>query len=87
VTPVEFPEQMVVLAKDQPQYQPLPIHVGEQATATSCWRLSVDELAEIQRTGVIWIQVITFGQGFHPILPHAFKPELAPPIGFVANDG
>jgi hypothetical protein len=30
------------------------------ASSTSCWKLEPEELAEIQRTGVIWVTTTTF---------------------------
>lgn len=40
--PIGFPEQNTVLPKDQPQYQPLPVHreLTLPGTVVSCWRLS-----------------------------------------------
>lgn len=38
----------------------------------SCWKLSPEELAEVQRTGRIWVAVMGVGQP--PILPMALNP-------------
>lgn len=35
----------------------LPVHYDD-GLVVSCWRLSADELAEIQRTGVVWLSII-----------------------------
>lgn len=41
----------------------------------SCWRLSPDEIAEIQRTGVVWLSV--WGRSTHPpVLVTAHKHEV-----------
>lgn len=69
-----------VWAKDQPQYQPLPAHVDDtdQAITTFCWKPTPEELAEINRTGVIWHQVLTFGGRLQPQRLSAEKPKLGP---------
>jgi hypothetical protein len=76
MTPISFAGHTNVLAKDQPQYQPLPVHVGlaPEYRLTSCWELSVEELEQIIRTRKIWIQVLTFGAPMQPILPSAEPP-------------
>jgi hypothetical protein len=68
--PVEFPQQTAILAKDQPQYTPLPVHVGppeEGYPMTACLELSEEEKAEIAATGKFWLTQITFGHPFQPI--------------------
>lgn len=68
---IEFPEQTVVLAKDQPQYLPLPVHYDQAAEGTPmtcCFKLSSGELEEINRTGMIWHRQLTFGQPLQPIM-------------------
>lgn len=39
MTPIEFPEQTIVWAKNQPPYLPLPAFTNERETI-SCWRLN-----------------------------------------------
>lgn len=65
--PIEFEQQNVVFAKDQPEYLPLPAHVQEDGTVTTIWKLTEDELAEINKTGKIRIQVLTFNHPLQPI--------------------
>lgn len=68
--PVEFPQQTDVLAKNQPQYTPLPVHVGSQDDSfpmTACFELSEEEKAEIAATGKLWYTQITFGHPFQPV--------------------
>jgi len=67
---IEFPEQTIVLAKDQPEYSPLPVHIGSEAEGTpmtACFKLSAEELAEINETGIIWVGQLTFGKLLQPI--------------------
>jgi len=75
---VEFPEQNIVIAKDQPQYMPMPAHVSlnEAGTVTCCWDLSGEEIAEIVKTGKIWHSILTFGAPLQPQLLSVYKPEM-----------
>lgn len=57
--PVEFEEQTQLLnphPDDVDTVIPLPIHFDGVKTITSCWELSPAELAEVSRTGRIWLQ-------------------------------
>lgn len=80
--PVHFKEANVVFAADQPEYQPLPAFVGGDAnrTVVTCWKLSPEELAEVQRTGMIWLMQMTFGQPLQPQLPLVEKPLKSEPV-------
>lgn len=73
---IEFPEQTLVLAKDQPEYTPLPVHISDDNTKamTCCMKLSPEELEEMNRTGVLWLTQLTFGQHFHPIRMSTINP-------------
>ena len=67
---IEFDQQTVVLAKDQPQYQPLPVHRDpskEGVPVTCCFKLSPEELEDISKTGLLWHTSLTFGQALQPI--------------------
>ena len=73
----EFPEQNVVIAKDQPEYREMPAHIDfERGVVTCCWELTPDEIAEVVRAGRIWHQVMTFNQKLQPQLLTVEKPEL-----------
>lgn len=76
--PVEFEGQNLVLAKDQPQYLPLPVYLDntKDGIATSCWKLSFKEIVRIAFTGRIWISVMTFRSPMMPILLSTDKPEM-----------
>jgi len=77
--PIEFPEQTVVIAKDQPQYRPLPAHrvSGDpEGRATFCWKLSLRERFKLLITGRIWQQVLTFNQPLQPQLLLTEKPAM-----------
>ncbi len=68
MTLVEFPEQTVIFAKNQPEYLPLPAHVDNLGTVTCCWELSDDEIAQLIETRKIWHQILTFGKPLQPQL-------------------
>lgn len=79
---IEFKEQTIVIAKDQPQYQPMPAHVfiddGEGRIAC-CWRLSFTERLKLLFTGRIWHQVLTFNKALQPQLLSTEKPDMRGP--------
>lgn len=79
MTPIHFAEETHVLAKDQPTYQPLPVHVANdpECTVTSCWELSVEEIELLFKTRKIWWQQFTFGATLQPQLPSVEKPDLS----------
>ena len=72
--PTDFEEQNAVLAKNQPQYRPLPVHVvgDPSGTVISRWELTDEEKQQILETGVIWCSAMTFG---HPLQPQLLSTE------------
>lgn len=75
--PVEFPQQTDVLAKNQPQYIPLPVHVGSKDDGfpmTACFELSEEEKVEIAATGKLWYTQVTFGHPFQPVMLSTQNP-------------
>jgi hypothetical protein len=63
---VEFPEQTVVIAKDQPQYNPMPAHVDVGGMVTCKWKLTLRERLWVLLTGNLWHQIHTFGGALQP---------------------
>lgn len=72
--PIEFPEQNVVFAKDQPEYLPLPAFRSEDGQVVSCWRLSARERFRVLFQGRLWITLFTFGRPLQPLLPSIDPP-------------
>lgn len=72
--PIEFPEQNVVFAKDQPEYQPLPAHKTEDGEVISCWALTWRERLKLLCTGKIWWSVLTFNMPLQPQFPSVYYP-------------
>lgn len=75
---IEFPEQTVVIAKDQPEYRPLPAHRfgDDQGTIACCWSLTFWERLRVLFSGKIWHQVLTFNQPLQPQLLTVEKPVM-----------
>jgi hypothetical protein len=71
VNPVE-PKQphagavLVVFAKDQPQYTPLPAAVGRDGLVMTEWEFTAEELARVVNGGRVRLWIYTFG---HPLQP------------------
>lgn len=76
--PIEFDEQTAILAKDQPQYLPLPAHyVGNgHGDLIFCWQLSWRERVKLLFTGKLWHTVKTFNQHLQPQLLQVDKPDM-----------
>ena len=73
--PIEFHESNLVIAKDQPQYRPLPAHYYE-GVVTTCWQLTWRERFKALFYGLFWLQVMTFGKSIQPLMPSFTKPEI-----------
>lgn len=76
---IEFPEQTVVIAKDQPEYLPLPAHRfadDPQGRIAFCWKLTCIERLRVLFTGKVWHQVLTFNHALQPQMMTVEKPEM-----------
>ena len=75
---VEFKEQTVIIAKDQPEYRPLPAHQfnDRDGTIAFCWTMTWKERLKVLFTGKLWHQVLTFHQPLQPQLLEVDKPEM-----------
>lgn len=72
---IEFPEQTIVIAKNQPEYLPMPAHVAEDGTVTCCWSLTLRERVTLLFTGQIWQQILTFNNPLQPQRLDVVKPS------------
>lgn len=82
---IEFPEVNVRIAEHQEEYETLPVHIDRKEPTiptTMCIQLDPEEIKQVAETGRIWMQVLTFGQPFHPIMMSFLKPEgfTEPPV-------
>lgn len=78
---IEFPEHNAVIAKDQPEYNPMPAHIDRstpECMITCCWKLSIPERLELLLTGKLWQQMMSFHQPIQPQLLSVNKPKLQP---------
>jgi hypothetical protein len=79
---VEFDEQDVVYAKDQPEYLPLPAHKFDNADGQGriacCWKMTIKERIKVLFTGIIWHEVLTFNAPLQPQLLSVNKPLMKP---------
>lgn len=71
--PIEFPQQTMVWAKDQPPYLPLPAFVNERETI-SCWSLTWSERLRVLLFGRLWLRQMNFGQSLQPQAPCVVSP-------------
>lgn len=67
MSPIEFPEQNTVFAKDQPEYLPLPAHVTTDGQVITLWEMTPEEREYFLKTGRIYLRVLTFGQRLQPV--------------------
>jgi hypothetical protein len=71
---IEFTGQSCVAGKNQPEYQPLPVHMSEDGRFTACCRLTPEEIFHIAQTGMVWFTVWT-GGSITPICVNVLKPD------------
>lgn len=76
MTPVTFNGQTHVIAKDQPEYIPLPAHIATDGVVTCCWQLTWKERIELMVSGRLWHQILTFHTPLQPQKLATGKPEL-----------
>ena len=76
--PVEFPEQTHVIAKDQPQYLPLPALVTEDRQVISCWGLTWRERLQVLFTGRVWLTISTYNSPLQPQRMSVERPFYIP---------
>ncbi len=75
---VEFPEQTVIIAKDQPEYRPLPAyHYNDtQGRIVCCWKFGLRDRLRVLFTGKVWHHILTFNRPLQPQLIVTDKPDM-----------
>lgn len=67
-----------VLAKDQPEYQPLPVvqiqYLDGTQSMISCYRLTWRERWQILFSGKVWWEQLTFGGPLQPQKMYTAEP-------------
>ena len=76
---IEFPEQTLIIAKDQPQYSPLPAHVTPDGVVTFAFELTDGEIERLVETRTLWVRKLTFCQPLQPINIMVEKPTFEVP--------
>lgn len=72
----EFLGFNITIAKDQPEYTPLPAFVAPDGTTVVCFELSQEEREKVMQTGEIWMQIMTFGGKLQPIYTTVSREEV-----------
>lgn len=75
---VDFPGTTCVIAKDQPQYDPMPAYrdsTDPEGHTICCWHLSWRERFTVLVTGRLWHHMLTFRQSVQPQLLTTEKPQ------------
>lgn len=69
--PINFKEQNIVYAENQPEYLPLPAfkNNSDQGEVISCWKLTFYERLKIFLTGKLYVELLTFNK---PLTPNYF---------------
>ena len=65
-----------VYAKDQPEYQPLPVFRFDDGTVLTRWRLTFWERLRVLWTGNVYLWQLTFNRPLQPVMLEASKPAL-----------
>lgn len=84
---IEFPQQNEVIAKNQPEYIPLPAFLNIQQVRfkdgtegpavidlTCCFQLSPEEIAQVIATGKIWYTQVVNNEAMQPIRMSVVDP-------------
>lgn len=74
---IEFPEQNLIIAKDQPEYLPMPAFADGQRVIC-VWSLTWKERLRVLFFGRIWHEILTFGGPVQPQLLHVRSPFVKP---------
>ena len=75
---IQFPEQTVIFAENQPEYLPLPAYqyYDVNQTIVFCWQLTIMERLKVLFSGVLWNTVLTFGKPLQPVIMEVDKPHM-----------
>ena len=71
---VQLPE--TVYAKDQPEYEPLPVFKMEDGTLLSRWKLTWKERLIALWKGDVYLWTLTFNRPIQPVMLQVTRPSL-----------
>lgn len=74
---IEFPQQNIIVAKDQPEYQPLPARISgsPDGMMAVCYQFTFWEIVKLIFTRKLWIETLTFHRGVTPLRPSVHEPN------------
>jgi hypothetical protein len=70
----DLPE--TVYAKNQPEYQPLPVFKADDGTVLSRWHLGWGERLRVLLCGDVYLFVSTFNQALQPVMLQVQQPKM-----------
>lgn len=62
------PDDLIVIAKDQPEYIPLPAFFTPEGYVITEWELTAEELARLMTGGRLRLSILTFGRPLQPLI-------------------
>ena len=65
---VNFKESNVVFAENQDEYKSLPAYIDNNGVVVTCWKLSEEEIKNINETGRIYLETLTFNNPLQPVM-------------------
>jgi len=71
--PISFPEQTTVIARDQPEYLPLPAWQNHEETI-SVWSFTWRERLKMLWTGRLYLRQLNFRRPLQPQSPQVHYP-------------
>jgi len=76
--PLQTSDTNVIIAKDQPEYIPLPAHYSN-GIITTCWSLTWVERVKMFVFGKFYLQIYTGARPLQPLKPSVDNPLLPDP--------
>jgi hypothetical protein len=74
---------VTVIAKDQPQYIPLPAYIDPGGAVLTCWHLTWRERLTVLCIGNVWLTVLAMHRPLQPIKLETVPPDFE--VGFAAE--
>lgn len=81
---IQFPEANIVIAKDQPEYRPIPACIVRdeegnrppEGPIVALMQFNPEEIEKIKETGQLWLSVWTFKNPLQPLLITPFRNDI-----------
>ena len=65
---IKFKESNIVFAENQDEYKSLPAYMDNNGVFVTCWKLSEEEIKNINETGRIYLETLTFNKPLQPVM-------------------